>query len=58
MNTPRFHVYKGGNGQWYWRLRAGNGRIVADGEGYTRRHDAVRACNRFKALVDRAVLPA
>lgn len=34
----------GGTGKrgWRWRVRAGNGEIVATGESYTRREDAVR----------------
>jgi hypothetical protein len=31
---------------WRWRVRARNGEIVASGEGYTRKEDAVRG---FKA---------
>jgi uncharacterized protein YegP (UPF0339 family) len=27
-------------GHWYWRLRARNGEIVAQSEGYTRRESA------------------
>jgi uncharacterized protein YegP (UPF0339 family) len=37
MDIPKltFEVYQSG-GQWYWRLKADNGKIVADGsEGYT-----------------------
>lgn len=39
-------VYKDAAGQWRWRLKAKNGRIVADsGEGYKTRRGAVRACS-------------
>jgi uncharacterized protein YegP (UPF0339 family) len=32
------------SGLWYWRLRAGNGKIVADGaEGYLTKSNAKRA---------------
>jgi uncharacterized protein len=37
MDIPklRFEVYQSG-GQWYWRLKAENNKIIADsGEGYT-----------------------
>lgn len=38
----KFEVYKG-KGGWRWRLRAGNGRIVATaGEAYQRRADALK----------------
>jgi uncharacterized protein YegP (UPF0339 family) len=28
--------------QWYWRLRAANGEVVAHGEGYTSKKDVKR----------------
>ena len=39
---PNTEVYRADDGQWHWRLQDANGRIVAVGEGYTRRRDAVR----------------
>lgn len=57
MNDPRFEIFEGKDnavdgvgsgafkarkGEWYWRLRAANGEIVASGEGYTRREDVRR----------------
>lgn len=48
--TPKLQVYQshlrsGENGEnWYWRLLATNGRIVADGaEGYSSKSKAKRA---------------
>lgn len=43
--TPTVQVYRDVSGGWRWRLRASNGRIVAQGEAHTRRRDAVRAAN-------------
>jgi len=38
--------------QWYWRLRAANGRIVADGaEGYASKRNVLRAIQRVRLLV-------
>jgi uncharacterized protein YegP (UPF0339 family) len=32
----KFELYEGTNGQFYWRLKSGNGQIIAvGGEGYT-----------------------
>ena len=48
----RFEVYEDSEGQWRWRLIAGNGRVVADSaEGYARKRNAVRAAQavRFPA---------
>jgi uncharacterized protein YegP (UPF0339 family) len=37
-------VYRDAAGEWRWRLKARNGRVLGDsGEGYTRRASAVRA---------------
>src|SRR5215212_8019090 len=47
-----FKPYKDNAGEWRWRLRAGNGRIVADsGESYTQRADCIRSIERFKAQI-------
>lgn len=47
IRTPRLpliDIYRDAAGQWRWRLRAGNGRIIADGsEGYSERRHAERA---------------
>lgn len=31
------------DGQWYWRAKAANGEIVAQGESHIYKNDAVRA---------------
>lgn len=36
----RYEIYRDTAGQWRWRLVAGNGRIVASGEGYKTRPGA------------------
>lgn len=39
-----FEILEGWDGRWYWRLVAGNNRIVAEGgEGYRSRAGARRA---------------
>lgn len=38
---PRYEIFKGKNGQFYWRLVASNGKIVAQSEGYTRKKAAL-----------------
>lgn len=43
----RFEVYQDRAGEWRWRLRAGNGQIVADsGEGYATSSNARMAIRR------------
>lgn len=52
-----FEIYKGyvfikPTGEWYWRLRVANGRIMADGgEGYSTRTHVIRAINRITDAV-------
>lgn len=39
----KFHVYKDKAGEWRWKLKARNGRVVADsGEGYKRKAAAIK----------------
>lgn len=38
--------------KYFWHLLARNGRIIADsGQGYTRRDNAIRAADKFCAIV-------
>lgn len=61
---PTFEIYPSeqmrllGDGlpEWRWRLRAGNGEIVAAGESYTRREDAERAVERLRELAATATV--
>jgi uncharacterized protein len=37
-----FEVYKDGNGEYRWRLRTGNGQVIATGgEGYSSKANAL-----------------
>lgn len=31
----KFELYQSSNGEWRFRLKAGNGQIIATGEGYS-----------------------
>lgn len=43
LRPSRFELYKRKR-RWWWRFRAGNNRVVADGcEGYANRTDALQA---------------
>ena len=51
----KFELYKDGNNQWRWRLKAANGRIIADSaEAYVNRQDCV---NGIKLVQDSADAP-
>lgn len=40
----RFEVFQGTDAQWYWRIRARNGKVRGGGgEGYTRKASAIRS---------------
>jgi len=42
-------VYKDNRGEWRWRLRASNGRIIADsGEGYKNKQDCEHGIDLVK----------
>ena len=52
MKHNRFEVYRGKDKLWYWRFRAKNGRITADGgEGYKRPSGAQKAVDRLVFIV-------
>lgn len=36
-------IVESDNGEWHWRLKAGNSEVVAVGEQHTRQADALRA---------------
>jgi uncharacterized protein YegP (UPF0339 family) len=43
----KFEMYKDAKGQFRWRLKAGNGEIIASGEGYINKID----CQKVVGLV-------
>lgn len=45
----KFEIYQGKDKKWYWRVRADNGKIVADGaQGYANKGSAKRAVKTFR----------
>jgi len=52
MNPGKIEIYRDKKREWRWRMRASNGRIVADGsEGYKRRASLIKGLNRvFKIM--------
>jgi hypothetical protein len=61
VRAPKVEIFKGYTTTvqiwdetplWYWRLRAANGRIIADGsEGYASKSNAKRAVRRTLRLL-------
>lgn len=54
----KFELFKGTNGQYYFRLKAENGEIIANSEGYTSKQGAqngiaaVKRCAPIAPVVD------
>ena len=46
---PRFEVFEGKGGLFYFRLKARNGKIVCQSEGYTRRENVLKGID---AVID------
>ena len=52
MRQAKLEIYRDGRREWRWRLRASNGRIVADsGEGYRRRASVRKAVDRVRSIL-------
>ncbi len=52
MRTAKLQIYRDARREWRWRLRASNGRIVADsGEGYRRRAAVHEAVKRVRSIL-------
>ncbi len=46
-NKARTEIYEARGGEWRWRYRAKNGKIVASGEGYVSRSSVKRGVRRL-----------
>jgi uncharacterized protein YegP (UPF0339 family) len=58
QKRDQFRIYRDKRDEWRWRLRAPNGRTVADsGEGYSSYADAHAAVLRMKTHTAVAVVP-
>lgn len=55
MKEPTFWYYQSAkDNQWYWRLRANNNQIIAQGEGYTTKQSCINAIGLVKSAVSNA----
>ena len=54
--TMTYYYYKDHKGEWRWRLKASNGRIIADSaEGYSSEEECKKDIDRVKGSKDAAV---
>jgi hypothetical protein len=52
--SGKFEVYQDKVQQWRFRLKAGNGEVVAVGESYPDKATAVKGCEAVKRAADGA----
>lgn len=53
----RYELYRAESGDWRWRLKSGNGEVIASGEGYATKHGARRGidAHRRAACTERVI---
>jgi uncharacterized protein YegP (UPF0339 family) len=51
MKTAKFVVFQDNKKQWRWHLKAGNGKVIAQGEAHSRKRDAERAARNVSDIV-------
>jgi amphi-Trp domain-containing protein len=57
QSLARFEVYRDAAGEWRWRLRHRNGNVIATGgEGYTRKHNALKGLRSVMANSSEATI--
>lgn len=49
-SAMKINIFKS-KGQWYFNIKSANGKIVAQSEGYTRKHNALKTISAMKAAV-------
>ncbi len=53
----KFIIYRDSKKEWRWRLKASNGKIIADsGEGYKRKFDCIACTARVREASSTATL--
>ena len=55
----KFELYKDAKGEYRWRLKSGNGQVIATGgEGYTSKAGALNGIERQPTALNGSVFPA
>jgi uncharacterized protein YegP (UPF0339 family) len=54
--VAQFEYWQSVTGQWYWRLRAKNGRIVAQSEGYSRKSSCLKTIEQIQDSAHGAII--
>jgi len=53
----KFEIYQGQDMHWYWRLRAANGEIIAQGEGYKTKYGATDCVDLIQRTIKADIIP-
>ncbi len=57
MRKGKLEIYEDAKGEYRWRLKSSNGRIIAtSGEGYTRKSDCIEAQRKIAVTMREAVI--
>jgi uncharacterized protein YegP (UPF0339 family) len=57
MRKGKLEIYEDAKGEWRWRLKSANGRIIAtSGEGYTRKSDCIETQRKVAVTMREAVV--
>ena len=52
--TAKFELFQGADEQWYFNLKANNGKVIAQSEGYRRRTGALKGIAAIKKVAREA----
>ena len=52
----RFEIYQSKNGEWRWRLRAPNSKIIASGEGYSSKRNAINGIEAVRCYAEDSII--
>ena len=54
MSNPKFQVFIGEDGQFYFRLKAANGEIICASQGYTTKQSCLGGIEAVKSVAPSA----
>lgn len=53
----KVEIYEDAAGEWRWRMKAANGRIIANGgEGFSSKHACIESFGRVRAACEDTIL--
>lgn len=52
MKTGKWEIWQGGNGNWYFHLKAANNKILLQSEGYSTKRGCLKGIEAIKKCVN------